>query len=400
MNILFPFGETSHTLDLDPEATTTIECSSSGRSMTDEEITSLLESAVPSGNKLTLLVPDGTRPLPVSRLLRLIRPLLSDRNVTLFIAKGTHRAMTEEELSRHVGNIPRGWTVLQNLCERENDYTRVGTTERGTPASFHRAVLSADALLAFTLVRPHYYAGYSGGRKIYLPGCASRETIQANHAFVLHEDPAGGKNMAARLGNLRGNPVHEDMMDAMQLLPTPFTTIHAVMEGEKIIFMNAGRAEAYYESIETLNECLRIPSEFLCDTIIVSAGGAPRDMNFVQSHKAVENVIQTLKPGGDLYLYAACPDGLGSEEMRHFLTLKTIEEITLALHEEFRIYGHTALCHLLKTQNFRIHLRTDLPSETMDLLQVIPWNGRRISSDPGRVIAVPDGSNLFFTTTE
>ncbi|HPR64769.1 MAG TPA: nickel-dependent lactate racemase [Thermoanaerobaculia bacterium] len=368
--------------------------------LTDEQIRAMLRDAIPPAERVVLLVPDGTRAIPLPRFFAALKPSLIGRKVTVLIARGTHREMTRDEVSRHLGPLPEDWDVVQNQCDDEESYGSVGTTSRGTPVAFHRSILEADFVMGITLVRPHYYAGFSGGRKIFLPGCTSRKTIQANHRFVLHDDPAMGKNQAARLANLEGNPVHEDMVEAMGLFPHSFACIHTVMSGKRIVAMTLGKNEAFLDAVSFVRTHLELNVSHSFDTIIVSAGGHPKDLNFIQSHKALENVFQAVKPGGQIFLYADCPDGLGSEEMDQFLNLGDIRTITEALHRDFKIYGHTALSFLMKTRHCAIHLCSSLPSGLLSRMNIHRWDGRTLPEDCGTLALVPDASSLYLVHKE
>jgi nickel-dependent lactate racemase len=391
MPIPLKYGKTEIPLALEPGRFPVIgpaEFSSLPREALDAK----LHALVPPGRRLGILVPDIMRPLPIPRLLDALAPALEGRSVTIFIGNGTHRRMTEAEVERHLGKWARRFPVRQNGVEDPSRYRAVGTTSRGTPAAFLTEALDQDALFGLTLVRPHYYAGFSGGRKIFLPGIASKAAIQANHRLVLDPDPAKGKDPRAVLASLDGNPVHLDMAEAVSLVPVPHPLAHCLMRDRGVadVFPTldeaVARARTVYEK--------RVEEKY--EALIVSSGGAPYDTNFIQGHKAMENAVGGLKDGGDLYSVMECPEGFGSEDCLDFLKLGSIEGITRKLHQDFKVYGHTALTILLKAKRFRIHLHSTLPDEFVHLMGFKPWDGRTLPDLPARTAIIPQGGAVYF----
>jgi nickel-dependent lactate racemase len=358
----------------------------------EEALRLKLRAMLPAGRRLGILVPDGMRPLPIPLLLDWLAPAIEGRSVTVFIGNGTHRRMTEAEVVRHLGPRAERLAVRQNGVEDPSRYRAVGTTSRGTPAAFLSEALDQEALFGMTLVRPHYYAGFSGGRKIFLPGIASKAAIQANHRLVLDPDPAKGKDPRAVLASLENNPVHLDMTEAVSLVPVPHPLACCVMRDGRV----ADIFPILEEAVNRVRQAFEKRMDEKYDALVISSGGAPHDTNFIQGHKAMENAVGGLKPGGDLYAVMECPEGFGSEDCLDFLKLGSIEAITRKLHADFKVYGHTALTILLKAKKFRIHLHSALSEEHVRLMGFEPWDGRTLPKLPARTAIIPQGGSVYF----
>ncbi|MCL5965614.1 MAG: lactate racemase domain-containing protein [Deltaproteobacteria bacterium] len=142
------------------------------------------------------------------------------RHVTLFVARGTHRALTNTELAEAVGpEIESGIRVEQS--DPEGDTKPLGTTSRGTPVKVCRSLMERDKIVLTGTISFHYFAGFGGGRKALVPGCAARETAMATHFRIFRTD-GPGKHPMARPGVLARNPVHEDIVEAVSLAPPVF----------------------------------------------------------------------------------------------------------------------------------------------------------------------------------
>jgi nickel-dependent lactate racemase len=183
----------------------------------------------------------------------------------------------------------------------------LGKTRNGTPILLNKILFEADRIIATGSVEPHYHAGFTGGRKAFLPGTAAFATIQTNHALALSPK-------ASALA-LEGNPVHEDMMDALGLIKAPVFALMGVLDkAQGVAAAFAGDImSSFYAAAEVAREifCVRVPA--LAD-IVVSVAKFPMDIDLYQSQKAIDNGALALKDGGTLILVSACRQGIGSDE--------------------------------------------------------------------------------------
>jgi nickel-dependent lactate racemase len=189
----------------------------------------------------------------------------------------------------------------------------LGVTRNGTPIVLNKLVLEAGRIIVTGSVEPHYFAGFTGGRKAFLPGVAAYKTIQANHKQAL--------SPAARSLALEGNPVHEDMMDALPLIRAPVFSVMTVMDKEqRVAAAAAGDLMAsFYQAVEAAGRIFCVPVPAKAD-IVVSAAKFPMDIDLYQSQKAMDNGGAALKDGGVLILVSSCRDGIGDEAYAQLLS--------------------------------------------------------------------------------
>jgi nickel-dependent lactate racemase len=254
-----------------------------------------------------ILTVDHTRPGPR----RLLVPVLNlcrraGAAPTIMIALGRHRKMTDAELRRHLGaDICRRVRILQHDPFDDGAMVRRGTTGRGTPILVNRAVFEHDLVIGTGIIEPSYLAGFSGGRKLLMPGVAHHTAIDNNHYYLT--DPG------ARIGRLDGNPVSEDAAEFAGSLPLHFILYSVVGPDDETVEVVAGHPIHAHRKGCDLSRGIYEVERREADIVISSAGGAPYDCDLVQGKKAVVPAAEMVKPNGVIILAAACPDGLGAE---------------------------------------------------------------------------------------
>jgi len=300
------------------------------------------------GQTVTIVVSDSFRHTRIEALLpslidMLNRAGVTDERISFLFATGSHRVPNPEEAERILGSA-----MFKRFRERafahepanEGVLTRVGTTERGTPAIVNRRAIECDHLLVTGAVVLHYFGGFGGGRKSIVPGLASLETIAANHSLNLHptEDAL---NPDVRIGSLDTNPVAEDMLEAARLVPVT-AVINTVMNRDGAIAgVYVGELEGAHRAAAAFAESVfTVPIAEQADLVLASAGAAK---NFVQCHKALFNAHQAMRPGGRIVLLAEAPEGFGNEKFRRWLELGSREAIIAELRRNAEINGQTAL---------------------------------------------------------
>jgi nickel-dependent lactate racemase len=265
------------------------------------------------GTRVLIIINDATRPTPTATILGGLLPVIEqakipDRGLTLLVATGAHRGPTEEEYKQILGDLyqrlrPR---CVHHDARNDEDMVDIGTTRNGTPMLLNRRLFAADRIIATGSVEPHYFAGFTGGRKAFLPGIASYKTIEANHKLAL--------SPKARSLALEGNPVHEDMMDALPLIRAPVFSVMTVLDREQgVAAVTAGDLMAsFYGAVEIARRIFRVAVPSRAD-IVVSVAKFPMDIDLYQSQKAIDNGALALKDGGTLILISSCRDGIGDE---------------------------------------------------------------------------------------
>lgn len=259
-----------------------------------------------------IICSDHTRPVPsriiIPSMLESLRSGNPALDVTLLIATGCHRGTTRDELVEKFGErIVAEEKIEIHDSTDKSSLEFAGTLPSGGPLILNRKILTTDLLLAEGFIEPHFFAGFSGGRKSVLPGMASRETVLANHCaqFIAHP--------RARTGMLEGNPVHRDMLFAAERANLAFI-VNVVLDAEKrIVRAFAGdREKAHFAGTEFCRElaCVEVPE---ADIVLTSNGGYPLDMNIYQAVKGMTAAETVCRPGGVIVMTAGCCDGHGGE---------------------------------------------------------------------------------------
>lgn len=129
--------------------------------------------------RVTLVTSDHTRAVPskltLPILLREIRKGNPEAEITILIGTGLHRAPTEEEQRRMFGDaIVDHETIVSNDAFDPDQFTNICTLPSGADFYVNKLAAECDLLLAEGFIEPHFFAGFSGGRKSILPGICSR----------------------------------------------------------------------------------------------------------------------------------------------------------------------------------------------------------------------------------
>lgn len=253
------------------------------------------------------IVNDGTRPTPTAKVLEIIYKQIKNSNVKFIIATGVHRAPTAEEFDFIFGKYYEIFkdVIYVHDSKKEEDMVHIGTSKNGTEMYVNRLGTEAHKIVIIGSVEPHYFGGYTGGRKSFLPGIASRKTISQNHKHAL--------KLEAQALALEGNPVHEDMIDALRTIADKeIFSIQTVLDGERRLYgVTCGHIhESFYAAIDKATEvfCVTIPEKA---DIVVSVAPYPMDIDLYQSQKALDNGKLALKENGILIMVSKCRTGIG-----------------------------------------------------------------------------------------
>lgn len=359
-----------------------------------------LEELVRPGERVCIVVPDATR---ASRSERVVKLLLSrlgaagapDGHIEVLIGGGTHRAPTRDEVDRIVGpEAAQRLSVHAHDAHDASAQVSIGTTSRGTPIEVNRRLVEADRVVLVGAIGFHYFAGFSGGRKGFVPGCASERSIQANHLLGFDRETLG-KAAGVESGRLDGNPVSEDLEEAARSFGPTFLVNTVLDAANRIVALYAGdwfsahrRGCAEYLATHTVVATERRP------VVVVSAGGAPRDLNMIQSHKALEHARVVLGDGGDLVLLAECGDGLGRPDFLDWFVPGGARATALRLVENYKINGQTAWGIRWKSERYRVRLVSALDPDVVRRMGMIPHGSLEealAASGRGRGYVIPNG---------
>ncbi|MGD1049156.1 MAG: nickel-dependent lactate racemase [Candidatus Krumholzibacteriaceae bacterium] len=339
-----------------------------------------LRRQIPRTGRISILISDLTRGASTGRLLGWLLRFLDEQGagpgrVEVVLALGTHRAHSPAELEAHLGAETTGrWRVREHDASDVSALVETGTTRAGTPCLFSKAVAESGLVIALGTVSFHYFAGFGGARKLILPGIAGERTILANHRLSLKKDPGEGLSPGCRPGNLDGNPVHEDMLAGARLLGARTFAINSVPDDAGgSLFINAGELDASHRAAcDFVSSAFRLPIDRLYRAVIVSAGGYPKDINLLQSHKALRQASFALEEGGLLLAAAACSEGVGSDSYlgafdggRH-----TVPD---AVRRRYTLNSQTAISTHELTARLSIYLRSMLPDALASRFGICPW---------------------------
>ena len=358
-------------------------------------------------DRVAILLSDVTRYSATDRFLPLLLRETDEAGVprsrvTLFIARGTHRAMTGGELRDAIGGeIDSGVRVEQS--DPEGELVDLGTTQRGTRVRVFRPVMEHDRIVLTGTISFHYFAGFGGGRKVLVPGCAGKETAHHTH-FRIFREGAPGKHPEARSGVLAGNPVHEDTVDAAAMASPIFLLNTLLTPGKRIFDAVAGDwRKAHEEGCARYAGHFRVPVARRYPLVIASAGGFPKDINVIQSHKALDNAFLATEPGGVLILLAECPDGFGSATFFPWFRFREPDALERELRANYQIYGQTAHAVLTKARACRVVLVSSLPAKDVETMGMTPASSldeaigvaRKLLGDLPPPLLIPDAGYVL-----
>lgn len=268
--------------------------------------------------KVVLIASDHTRPVP-SRLI--VPPMLAEirrgnpeAEITILVATGCHRGTTREELVSKFGEeLVAKERIVVHDCDDEASLAPLGVLPSGGLCRIHSLALEADLLVSEGFIEPHFFAGFSGGRKSVLPGIAGRKTVLANHCseFIAHP--------CARTGILKDNPIHEDMLWAAKKAKLTYV-VNVVLNAEKkVIYAVAGDVEAAHKKGTDFLFDLCGADAVNADIAISTNGGYPLDQNVYQAVKGMTAAEATVNEGGVIIMLAQSGDGTGGDHFYHQL---------------------------------------------------------------------------------
>lgn len=271
-----------------------------------------LEELVKDKKNLVLITSDHTRPVPshvtMPILLDRIRKVNPKIDIKILIATGFHRPTTREEMINKFGReIVDNEIIINHLSEDESSLVRVGTLPSGGELWLNKLAMETELLISEGFIEPHFFAGFSGGRKSVLPGVASSKTVMANHCseFIASE--------YARTGVIANNPIHKDMLYAAKEAKLAFILNVVIDSDKKVINAFAGDSELAHEEGCKFVMKLASVEAVKADIAISTNGGYPLDQNIYQSVKGMTAAEATCKDQGVIIMVSACNDGHGGK---------------------------------------------------------------------------------------
>jgi len=287
---------------------------------------------------ILIIVNDATRPTPSYRIITAILPFLLNKKIKFLVATGMHREPTPEEYNYIFGDLYAA--IKDDVCchdAKKSECVFLGTSKNGTPMKINKLVADADRIIVISSVEPHYFAGYTGGRKSFLPGVSSYETIEANHKLAL--------SINAQSLKLEGNPVAEDMEDAMKVLKDKkiFAIMTVLDKNHRTCSAFAGDLRGSFDAARKLADDVFVIDLKRKAEIVVAVTAFPYDIDLYQSQKALDNAKYAVKDGGIIILVSACRDGVGPPNFLHLLaSASTPKEALDKIAQGYKLGYHKA----------------------------------------------------------
>lgn len=295
---------------------------------------------------------------------------IARENITFYIAYGTHPRQSDEECLASYGDTYNKYRFVHHDCREESLFVDKGKTCRGTPIKLRKDILEADFVITFGAISHHYFAGFGGGRKLFFPGLGQREAIYHNHSLFLNF-VSRRLNETCKPGGLDDNPLAEDLKEMDRHFPAR-VAIHGILDSRgKVTQLRFGTTYTDFEdACREHDSFYKAVKNEVYDTVVASAGGYPKDINFIQAHKSIHNSAAFVKDGGTLIVYAECRDGMGNESLLPLFKLGGMEPLFQKLEQKYEGNGGTALAMMSKAQRINIFLVTRLDEETCTSLGV------------------------------
>ena len=365
-----------------------------------------LKDIVKAGEKIAIITSDITRPCPSYVMMP---PLLDElyeagikpEDITLVFALGSHRKHTDAERLTLAGQ--RAYNEINCVDGDPATAVHMCVTQRGTPVDIVEVVAKADRRICLGNIEYHYFAGYSGGAKAIMPGVSTRAAIQSNHRMMV--DPL------ACAGNITTNPLRADIEEAADICGVDFILNVVLDEHKKIIKAVAGDVTAAHRAgckfLDSLYE-KKIPER--ADIVIVSQGGAPKDLNLYQTQKALDNAKHAVKKGGIIILVGACQEGLGERVFEDWiLRAKKPADLIEWVRTDFKLGGHKAAAIAMVLENADIYLVSKMDPELVRKSFLTPYDSvqeaydaatKKLGADASVIVMPYGGSTLPRCTKE
>lgn len=363
-----------------------------------------------AASPLLVVVNDATRPTPSAEVLRVIREDLEEwletrerlatagRELSFVVATGTHRVALPQELEHIFGKeLLEGHAgrVSSHDAKDTGRLVLLGRTSRGTEVQVNRLLAEAHSVILINSVEPHYFAGYTGGRKSLFPGLAGYETVWANHALSMKR---GSESLV-----LQGNPVHEDLEEALAIGidGRQVFSIQLVLDKDhRVGFAAAGSLEqTFRRAIEVADRQFVLDVERRYE-VVVAAAPQPMDCNFYQTNKAIQSGALAVKDGGVLIVVSECPFGLGENQTLYDMLAAAgspAQALERADQEEYRLGMQQATRIAGILQRAGIWAVTSLPEEQVRSMFMRPFGGVQEAVDAALACQGPGAKVLFLT---
>jgi len=367
-----------------------------------------LDEIVNPRDSVLIVVPDATRETACAQIVNLVvRRLIAGgtaaHDIRIIFATGIRRKVTEDEkasiltpfIAQRIKTLDHGSRDLMQSIQ-------LGETTSGIPIGLNRAVVEHDHVIIIGGVSFHYFAGFTGGRKLICPGLASSRTITETHKLAFDCDTKSRRE-GVDTGLLDGNAVNEAFMEIVAKVNPAFAINTIVNDTGQAVDLTCGNWTTSHRAA-----CDAYASEHTVlirekrDLVFVSCGGYPHDINMIQAHKALETASRACNDCGTIILMAECPDGLGRDDFLKWFEALDSRELAKGLCDKYQVNGQTAWNLLEKAERFDIRIVSGIDHESIERMRVKKIDVPAIESlsfangKSGYII--PDGAKISIVT--
>lgn len=375
-----------------------------GAAFESSSASSIIDEITGGDGTVLIAVPDATRETGAGQIVNLlVRRLIAGGtppyNIAIIFSTGIHRRVTDTEKQRIVTPF-----IAQRVKMLDHDprdlmgIIRFGELSDGTPVELSRSIADHDHLILVGGVSFHYFAGFTGGRKLVCPGLAGTRTIAGTHRLAF--DAANrDRRDGVESGRLDGNAVHESFIAAASYAKPAFAVNTFVNDQGEVTDLFCGDWIGSHEQA-----CEEFASRNIVElpekrgVVIAGCGGSPFDVNLIQAHKSLDAAAAACTPGGKIILFADCGEGLGKESMRKWFDLGTADAMAAKLCTDYAVNGQTAWAFRRKAEMFDVRMATSLDDDLLNAIgvkRVEPSDAENLTSS-GYII--PAASKLLIRT--
>jgi lactate racemase len=406
--IQLKYGRTSIPFEFDADRIDVLQTSELPTPLSDAELGSrldhptdsaTLEEIVGPGESVLFVVPDATRRTACGQVINLlVRRLIANgtapHEMSVIFATGIHRPVTDEEKREIL--TPFIAQRVKTLDHNPRDLMRIvqmGETAGGIPVELSRSLVEHDHIVLIGGVGFHYFAGFTGGRKLICPGLASSKTVSSTHKLAFDCD-AMTRREGVGTGLLDGNAVHNAFVDAASFCKPAFCVSTIVDdEGRAVDLFCGDWLTSHRSACEAFAESNEIRISGQRDFVVASCGGSPHDINVIQAHKALEAASSACRRGGTIVLVAECSEGTGRNDFLNWFEAASSDELAGRLCESYQVNGQTAWSLLRKAEEFDVKIVTSLPEDVTAKMRM-----QKVESVPslqGHGYLMPYGARNF-----
>ncbi len=382
------YGRSNYYLEFDPERFSVLEPAPVGKVLSDREISEKLdapigkppiEDLIRPGEKVLIVAPDATREAACGQVVNvLVRRLIANGtapfDISIIFATGIHRPVTDDEKVAIL--TPFIVQRIKTLDHRPRDIariTRFGQTSTGIPVELNSALVENDHVIVIGAIGFHYFAGFTGGRKLICPGLASSKTISATHKLAFDCETLSRRN-GVGTALLEGNPVHEAFVEAASKVNVSFCINTMINDAGELIDIYCGDlVTSHRNACDAYSRTHTLPIDEKRDLVVASCGGSPYDIDLIQAHKAIDAATNACREGGTIIILAECREGLGRPDFLKWFGSGDSKVLAETLCGNYQVNGQTAWSLLAKAERFDVRIVTELPLQKIVPTRMKPY---------------------------